>query len=472
MLSRRSFLRSSMAGAFPLLLPCGVLGENAPSKKIQIGVIGCGRIANGFDIPGIARNQDLATIVSVCDCDRLRAEAIREKVKNDFGTSPTLYGNYREMLANPAVDAVMICTPDFSHAEIAVNAALAGKDVYVQKPLAMTVFESRMIVRVFEKTGRIFHIGSQQRSEGKSTFGSQFRRAAEYVRDGRIGAVKTVEIGLPRDPKEPSDWPLSQPVPATFNWDAWQGRTPVAEYCELRSHPQGKDGKPNLNGRPGWMTVQCYDMGMIANWGAHHIDIAQWALNQESSGPIHIEGKAEYPKRRLWDVHDQLDVTMTYANGTRLHITNDTVYPNGVRFIGEKGWIFCSRSSQKATIDDRGAGGKHGRWRPLEASAQSLIEGEVAHPVVRNPHDHHRVWLESIRSRKPTNIPPETAHRTTTACILAYTAMKLARPLNWDPQAERYVNDEEANRTLELPERAPYGVRNALISAGFPIRAC
>jgi myo-inositol 2-dehydrogenase/D-chiro-inositol 1-dehydrogenase len=473
--SRRGFLAGAAAGAaslgFPALIPAGVLGAGAPSKKIQVGLIGCGRIAAGMDIPGLAQNADLATLVALSDCDRVRMAGMARKAEGLFGKEnlPVLSQSqdYHELLANPAVDAVMICTPDFCHAEICVAAALAGKDVYVQKPLTMSVYEGRKIVDVFAKTSRVFHIGSQQRSEGPSTFGPQFRKAVEYVRDGRIGKVLRIEVGLPRDPDEPSDWPLSEPVPPTFDYDRWQGRTPLAPYCRLRTHPQGKNGQPDFNGRPGWMTIQRYDMGMISNWGAHHLDIVQWALDAEASGPVAVVGSAEFPQRRLWDTHGKLDVTLTYASGTLVRIADESVYPNGVRFIGDKGWIFCSRGSAKAPPGDPVAAKRHGRWRPLDASDPALITGEVARPVVRNPLGHHRVWLQSILSRKPTNITPEAAHRSTTACILAYTAMNLKRPLKWDPAAERFIGDPDADKTLSLPERAPYGVRNALLRAGW-----
>ncbi|MBO4287119.1 MAG: Gfo/Idh/MocA family oxidoreductase [Kiritimatiellae bacterium] len=460
--SRRNFLLGGSCAAFPYLIPGTAWGANPPSEKIQVGVIGCGRIACSMDVPGIAQNSDLAVVTAVSDCDRIRAGYLKARAEAAFGTKVKTYARYRDLLADPSIDAVLICTPDFSHAEIAVAAALAGKDIYVQKPLAMSISEGRAIVETFARTGRIFHIGSQQRSEGRGTFGPVFRKAVEYVRDGRLGQIRSVEIGLPSDPSEPGDLPLRQPVPETFDWDAWQGRTPFADYCELRSHPQGKDGAPNILSRPGWMTMQCYDLGMIANWGAHHLDIAQWALNAGESGPVRVEGTAEYPKRRLWDVHGKLRVSLSYAGGTEVKIAGTDCYPNGVRFIGDNGWIFCSRTSQKALIPDPGAGGKHGRWRPLEASARNLIEGEVARPVARNASNHHRVWLESIKSRKPTNITPEEAHRSTSACILAYTAMKLGRPLTWNPSSERFAGDDDANRTLVLEERAPYGVLRLL----------
>ena len=467
--TRRIFVKAgALALGFPAIVPCRVLGKQSPSHKIQVAVIGCGRIAYGMDLPGLALNQDLATLVALSDCDRLRMAGMAEYAKKLYPKKNLpalrLAQDYREILADPAVDAVMICTPDFWHAEIAVAAMLAGKDVYVQKPLAMTIEEGRAIVETAKKTGRIFHIGSQQRSEGRNTFGPQFRKAVEYVRDGRIGKVLKVEVGLPFDPPEPKDIPLSEPVPATFDFDRWLGCTSLAPYCQLRTFPQGKGGKPDFLGRPGWMTIQAYDMGMIANWGAHHLDIVQWALDAEATGPVRVEGRAAYPKRRLWDTHGRLDVNLTYAGGTLVHVAGSDLYPNGTRFIGEKGWIFCSRGSAKALGSDPVADEHHGYWRPLEASAPALIQGEVAHPVCRNAIGHHRVWLESILSRKPTNILPEAAHRSTSACILAYTAVKLGRPLKWDPAAERFIGDGEANQTLSRPERAPYGVRNVLKS--------
>jgi len=458
-----------VAWGFPAIIPSRVLGSQAPSKKIQVGVIGCGRIAGGMDIPGLWHNQDLAVPVALADCDIKRLNTTRAKTARLYdGDLPDLklYQDYRALLADKTVDAVMICTPDFWHAQQCVEAAFAGKDVYVQKPLAMSVFESRTIVDVMRRTGRVFHIGTQQRSEGKSTFGPQFRKAAEYVRNGRLGRVRRVEIGLPQEPEEPADWPLVQPVPDTLDYDQWLGYTPAELYSELRTHPQGKGAEADF-GRPGWMTLRAYSMGMIANWGAHHIDIAHWGLDLEETGPIRIRGRAEFPKRRLWDVHGSLDMRLTYANGTELHIADNSVYPNGVRFIGEKGWIFCGRGSVKTLSNDPGAGGKHGRWRPLEASTKALIEGEVERPLPRNPGNHHRVWLECIRTRQPAPILPESAHRTTTACILAFTAMNLKRGLKWDPVAERFVGDDEANATLARPERAPYGVRNALRRTGW-----
>ena len=474
--SRRGFIRKGMAAGatlgVPAIVPARVLGQEAPSKKIQVGIIGCGRIAESMDMPGVWHNKDLATVVALSDPDAKRMGAMRGKMQKLFeGDLPEvkLYQDYTEMLADPSVDAVMICTPDHWHAQMCVEAAFAKKDVYVQKPLALSVFESRCIMDVVQKTGRVFHLGTQQRSEGRGTSGPQFRKAAEYVRDGRIGRVRRVEICLPGEPAEP-DWPLEQPVPDTFDFGLWLGCAPSAPYSELRTHPQGKNGAAADFGRPGWMSLEAYDMGMIANWGAHHIDIMQWALGMERSGPVKVASSTEFPKRRLWDVHGKLDVRMEYADGVAVHLADLNTYPNGVRFIGDDGWIFCSRESVKAISADPSAGGQHGRWRPLEASAASLIEGEVAKPLARNPGSHHRPWFEGIRSRQATNMPVETAHTSTVACIVAYIAMKQNRPLAWDPAAERFVNDAAANAMLTRAERAPYGVRNALKRAGWDLK--
>jgi myo-inositol 2-dehydrogenase/D-chiro-inositol 1-dehydrogenase len=473
-ISRRTFIHAGLlSGAalgFPTIIPSRVLGAEAPSKKIQVGIIGCGRIAGGMDIPGVWQNQDLATLVAFSDPDIKRIKATQKKSKELFnGDMPETkcYQDYKELLADPAVDAVMICTPDHWHAQLCIDAALAKKDIYVQKPMAMSIAESRMIADVVKKSGRVFHLGTQQRSEGKSTFGAQFRKAAEYVRNGRLGRIKRVEIGLPQDPQEPADLPLSQPIPETFNYDLWLGCAPQAPYCELRTHRQGEGDNVDF-GRPGWLTIQDYCMGMISGWGSHHMDIALWALNIGQT-PVVVSGKADFPKRRLWDVHGKLNLQYKYANGTILNIADDKLYPNGIRFVGEEGWIFCSRGSVKATISDPGAGGKHGYWRPLEASNKKLIEGEVDHPLTRNNSNHHRVWFDSIRSRQPTNTPIESAHESTVTCILGNMAMNLKRPLTWDPKAEKFTNDDAANVALSRPERAPYGACNALKKAGCSI---
>lgn len=472
-MKRRSFLKGGLAlGActFPTIIPARVLGQEVPSKKIQVGIIGCGRIANSMDIHGVWHNRDLARIVALSDCDAKRLNATRLSVAQRFGSQVDdikVYADYRALLADPTVDAVMLCTPEHWHAQQCVEAAFAGKDVYVQKPLAMSIYESHTIAAAMEGQKRVFHIGTQQRSEGVGTFGKQFRQAAEFVRSGRLGRLQRIEIGLPSDPPESKKAPLAQPVPSTLNYDRWLGATPAEVYSELRTHPQGKDDQVNY-GRPGWMVIQNYSMGMIANWGAHHIDIAQWAMGVEAV-PVAIEGHAEYPPRRLWDAHGRLDVSLRYSNGALMHIANEDTYPNGVRFIGENGWIFCSRGSAKATIADPGVGGKHGRWRPLEYSHADLVAGEPEVVLARNAFNHHRAWFEGILARKTTMISPHEACSSSVACVLAYNAMCLGRPLRWNAAKGRYRGDREANAMLARPERAPYGLQRTIKHHGWKV---
>ncbi|MEI6196880.1 MAG: Gfo/Idh/MocA family oxidoreductase, partial [Verrucomicrobiota bacterium] len=269
-LSRRHFLKASAIGALgaaagPLIVPSSLFGETAPSRKIQIAQIGCGRIARDMDLPGILKH-DIARIVAVCDLDSKRLADAKKLVegyyakKSGSATAVTVktFTDYRELLQMPGIDAVAISTPDHWHAELVIAAALAGKDVYVQKPLSMTLAEGRAVSDLIRAKGRIFQIGSQQRSN------TQFRTGCEMVRNGRIGRLHTVKIGLPSDPSgavEPE-----MPVPPNLNYDMWLGPTPQVPYTEKRVHPQ------NDYSRPGWLRIDSHCLGMITGWGSHHVD--------------------------------------------------------------------------------------------------------------------------------------------------------------------------------------------------------
>ena len=248
----------------------------------------------------------------------------------------TPYAQYRELLANKDVDAVVISTPDHWHALIAMDAVAAGKDVYLQKPASLTIAEGRALSDAVKKSGRIFQIGSQQRST------LQFRLAAELVRNGRIGRLKAVEIGLPGDPSG-NDEPV-MPVPSNLNYDMWLGSTPLVPYTENRVHPQLGYG------RPGWLRCEQFGAGMITGWGAHHIDSAHWGMGTELTGPVEIWGTAEFPARGLWNVHGPFKTEAVYADGVRMTVSGD--FPNGIKFIGTDGWIFVSRGNEAVTASD------------------------------------------------------------------------------------------------------------------------
>jgi len=460
--SRRKFLKTSMAGvtgalAFPTIIPSSVLGANAPSNNIHVAQIGCGRIANEMDMPGILR-QNLARIVVVCDLDSKRLAKAKERVEQfyakKYGSESAFevkaYGDYRDLLKDSSIDAVAISTPDHWHAEPVIAAALAGKDIYVQKPLSMTLAEGRVVSDTVQAKGRVFQIGSQQRSDSPWP---QFRRACELVRNGRIGKVHTIHIGLPTDPSG-KDEP-EMPVPPNLNYEMWLGSTPLAPYTENRVHPQEGFG------RPGWLRIESYCLGMITGWGSHHVDISHWGMDAELTGPIEADGRAEFPKHGLWNVHGPYHIELKYANGVTTVIDNK--FDNGVRFEGPEGWIFVSRGDAKATASDPAIT----KGKPIAASDPKILASEIGPNEIhlhKSP-DQHLDWLESIRSRKPGATSPEIAHRSTSACEIGWIAMKLGHKLRWDPVREIFLDDPEANALRSRAQRVPYGTDYVLKKA-------
>ena len=452
-ISRRSFVAASAkAGlatvAFPWIVPSSVFGKNAPSNRINVGAIGTGRISRIHDMPGIWQ-FDTAQIMAVCDLDSNRAEAARVLV-NDYYSKKngkpydgvTSYHDHQELLLNKDIDAVVISTPDHWHALATIHAVHAGKDVYLQKPASLTISEGRIMADAVKKSGRIFQIGSQQRSS------RQFRYAAELVRNGRIGDLKKVYVGLPGDPS--GDVEPEMPVPPNLNYDAWLGSTPLVYYTEKRVHPQvGFD-------RPGWLRCEQFGAGMITGWGAHHIDSAHWAMDTEYTGPIEVGGHADFPTHGLWDVHGIFRTEALYANGVTMVVSNEL--PNGIKFEGTKGWIFVTRGDYRVTASDPVPDGSG--VKPLDASDPAIIRSEIGpneiHLYVSD--DHHGNWLDSIRTRKPPITNAEIAHRACSTCLIHHIAMKLKRKVYWDPVAERFQHDDEANALLSRPQRAPYTI--------------
>ncbi|HYG24946.1 MAG TPA: Gfo/Idh/MocA family oxidoreductase [Verrucomicrobiae bacterium] len=451
-LSRRRFVQATAlattAVAAPLIIPARLLGADAPSNRIRVGHVGCGRIALSHDMPGVARSG-LADIVAVCDLDTRRGTAGREKAR-ELGASSgapqpevQVFRDYRELLAASNIDAVVISTPDHWHAEIALAAVRAGKDIYLQKPMTMTHEESVLLRDAVVKSGRVFQLGSQQRSWGPN---EQFRKACELVRSGRVGQLKRVEIGLPTDPTAP-DSP-EQPVPENLNYDMWLGPTPKVYYTEQRVHSQ-----TDIGSRPGWLRNDAYCLGMITGWGSHHFDTAHWGMNAELSGPSKVEGTGEFPKNKIWNVHGAYRIELTYPNNVQMVVSDK--FPNGIRFIGGEGWIFVSRDAQAATASDPTS--RATPLKPLDASNEKLLDPRGLAVEFQHSTSHHKNWLECVKSRKTTLVPAPVAHHANTACIVAWIAMKLGRPLNWDAKAENFVNDVEANAMLSRVERAPYG---------------
>lgn len=453
-MKRRKFLENTIKGAavagfgFPTIVPATVFGKNAPSNKINIGQIGCGRIGREHDMPGTLQH-DIARMVAVCDLDSNRLadgkvlieEFYKKKTGNTNYVDVKMYGDYREMLLNKDIDAVIISTPDFWHAQPAIEAALAGKDVYLQKPTSLTIAEGRLLSNIIQKKGTILQVGTQQRSS------PQFRIAAELVRNGRIGKLHTVKIGLPGDPSGPPA--PAMPVPKNLNYDMWLGSTPLMPYTETAVHPQVGYS------RPGWLRMEQFGAGMITGWGQHHFDSAAWGMDTEYTGPISVQATAEFPKSGLWNVHGDFMVKAEYANGITMYTSGG--FPNGIRYEGTEGWIFVSRGNYVASASDPVAIANSSK--ALDASDPKILKSVIGENEIHlyKSEEQHGNWLDCIQSRKQPISPAEIGHRTCSVCLISHIAMKLPRKLNWNPKTERFINDDEANKMLSRPQRKPYG---------------
>lgn len=450
-MNRRKFIKRTGAAAaaslvIPSIVPASVFGKNAPSNKILVAQIGCGRMGRG-DMNGVMQ-FDRSRMIAVCDVDSKRVKDGKKLVEDFYlkklgrhEVDVKMYGDYRELLQNPDIDAVVISTPDHWHAQPAIEAARAGKDIYLQKPTSLTILEGRQLSDAVHKTGSIFQIGSQQRSA------AQFRYACELVRNGRIGKVHTIKIGLPGDPG--GDEEPEMPVPSNLNYDMWLGSTPRAYYTEKRVHPQ------HDYSRPGWLRCEQFGAGMITGWGAHHLDIAHWGMGTEYSGPVEIEAEAKFPQSGLWNVHGDFKVTARYANGATMIVTGD--FPNGVRFEGTEGWIFVTRGNYQVTDSDPVTFDQN--RKSLDASDPKLLNSEIGDNELHLPisTNHYGNWLESAWNRQQPIAPVEVAHRSCSACLLGHIAMKLPGKLQWDPVNERFLNNDQANAMLSRPQRYPYG---------------
>jgi len=433
--TRRHFLRNSAAATAalltPTILPASVFGDQAPSERINVGCIGVGRMGRGDLREALGFKQ--VRVVAVCDVDAKRLNNAKQMVEAWYAertasgtyTGCTPYQDFRDLLERHDIDAVQIATPDHWHVLPAIAAARTGKDIFLQKPLSLTIQEGRALADTVRRYGRIFQVGSQQRSD------TRFRFACELVRNGRIGRLKTVRVGIGVDPGTDPTAPM--PVPTQLNYDFWLGPAPWAPYTEKRVHPQ------NGYGRPGWLRISDYGAGMITGWGSHHNDIAQWGMGTEYTGPVEIQGQAQFPKDGLWDVHGPFRIEYTYQNALKLICADTKKNKEGVLFEGTEGWVFVTR----------------GR---IDANPKSLLSSTIKPNEIHlyESTNHKANFYECVRSRKQTVAPAEIAHRSCTVCLLGDIAMRLGRKLKWDPQREQFINDPEANRLISRPMRSPW----------------
>ena len=416
-LTRRRFLRNSagLASAaltLPTVVPASVFGADAPSERIAMGCVGVGGQGSG-NMRGFNGKKN-CQIVAVCDVDT----GHRKRAADRMGLDPkSCYNDYRELLARTDVDAVSVGTPDHWHVPVSVAAVRSGRDVYCEKPLTLTIGEGRVLADEAKRYGRIVQTGSQQRSS------NNFRKACELVRNGRIGQLKTVEVGIPGNNKrcEPTWEP--EPVPAELDYDMWLGPAPWEPYHHQRCHYQ-------------FRFVLEYSGGQVTNWGAHHLDIAQWGMGTDDTGPVELIGKGEFPKTGLFTTATKVHFEGKYANGVRLICKTGGSH---TRFEGTEGWIQVSRGGMKCEP---------------ESLKDSNILPDEEH--LYESRDHKQNFLDCIKSRQQPICNAEIGHRSSSLCHLGNIAMLLKRPLRWDPVNEQFIDDSEANRMLWRPRRAPW----------------
>jgi predicted dehydrogenase len=417
-LSRRQFLSRSTAAttasaaalAFPQLLTRTVVGASAAREGVKVGVIGVGNQGKPLML------MNYQNVVAVCDVDRTRVDAAKKEIETRANRPCPSYTDYRKLLENKDVDAVIVATPDHWHALMTIHACQAGKDVYVEKPLSLHVHEGRVMVQVARRTGRIIQTGSQQRSDDK------FRLACELVRSGRIGKVRTVRVGIPGVNYSETTVPDSEPPPE-LDYDLWLGPAPFRPYNKNRVH---------YNFRFFWD----YSGGQMTNWGAHHLDIAQWGLGMDASGPVEIEGQAHFDKEGRYEVPIWGEIIYQYAQGPTMYCGQS--HRMGTTFEGERGTIHVNRGKLE--------------WFPAEAN-EPLTDQDTRLEVSKNHYDN---WYECIKSRKLPICDVEVGHRTAAVCHLGNIAMRLGRKIRWDPVTEKVVDDAEASRRLSYEYRAPW----------------
>jgi predicted dehydrogenase len=436
--SRRLFLKKSAGLAigvfgFPYLIrssALGLAGTVSPGNRLLMAQIGCGNMGTGNMQSFLGSGQDVQ-VVAVCDVDTRRALEKKRLVDEKYGNQDCrIYHDYRELLERESLDVISHAVPDHWHAAITLACAKKGLDMYGEKPFARTIREGRAMCEAIRRYELIWQTGSWQRSV------ADFRHAAQLVRNGRIGTVKYAEVGLPDGNLGPQ--PAIEPEPDFMNWPMWLGSAPWRPYQNFN----GKSGQAGGNGPHwDWRWIMDYSGGQLTDWAGHHIDIAHWGLNLERTGPVEIEGKGEYPSEGIYDVPYAYNFMCTYANGIQIRVANASQLPHGMGacWYGDKGWIFVSREK-------------------LQASDPAILQERIGpnEILLYRSQNHHRNFIDCVKSRKETIAPAEVAHRSISVGLLGEIAMLTGRKLRWNPQTEQFINDDDANRYLMRPCRAPW----------------
>jgi len=430
-MNRRLFLRHTALAAAPLILPGRLFGTGAPSRTLNLGVVGGGtrskaHIGNFSRIPGVR-------VVAVCDIWSERVEAAKDSVNKLNGdTYCKAYHDFRELIANPEVDVVTVAVPDHWHALVAVEAANRGKHIYLDKPFAYSVEEGRAIVRAVKRNGVILQHGTQQRSM------ASFQRATYLARHGYLGNIEKVYALSPVGPIGGD--PTQTELPPGYDYEFFTGPAPKTPfYRELALRP----------GTPAWYFTSVFGGGWVTAWGSHHVDSAQFAFGKDHEAPVMVEAEGKYPESGVFDTAYSWHAEFTYADGRKLiYLTTDRPEcpkaGGNIVIVGDKGWVAADRGkvwSNPASLVERA-------WPKGDPDLQLMDAGGET--------DHFKNFIEAIRTASRQNAPMEIGHRSTTLCHLTNIGIETQRLLRWDAQTESIVNDAQANRLLVRPMRAPW----------------
>lgn len=428
-LSRRRFLQHSAAAsaavAFPQVVTTRLFGQGAPSNRISLGLIGAGNIGVAH-LDTLLGLKDTVRVLGVCDVDRERRESSAARINQEYGSQDCRpYADFRELNRRREIDAVLICTPDHWHALNALDAIRQGKDVYIEKPLTLTIAEGRALVEEARQYGRVVQHGTWQRSM------KRFHDLVEFVRSGGLGQLQYVECLIGANNRHVGATWQPEPVPEGLDWDMWLGPAPWRPYTFNGCHYNFRFIAENASGQ-------------MTNLGAHCLDIGQWVLDMDRSGPVEIEGHGDYPSSGLFTTPTRVNVTFRYANGVPMYCRTDLAVSgnNTSRFFGERGWLDIGYSKMSASDPNL--------LRELQAPNK-----RVQVPSSKN---HYDDFFGAMRTRQRTIADAETAHRTTSVCNLGQIAMALGRKLRWDPAKEEFIGDEMANRLRSRPMRAPWSL--------------
>ena len=416
--SRRGFLAAGAGFGLLNVVPASVLGADAPSNQVTMALIGAGNMGMG-NMRAFLAMPDVR-VLAVCDVNRAKRENGKAEVDNRYGNRDcSTYRDFRDVCMRDDVDAVIVATPDHWHAVIGVYAANCGKDIYGEKPFSHDLREGRALVRAVERNGRVWQTGSWQRSRG------EMQRAVELVRNGRIGKIARVEVGLPSGGRGPAATP-GAPVPDGLDWDMWVGPAPERPF----------EGVYDWH----WRWVSDWGGGQLMDWIGHHGDIAQWGLGTDLSGPVSFEGSAPDDREGIYDTPKSYKIECEYANGVKMTVANDgNGVKMGTKWIGENGeWVWVNRGQFDASS------------RALRGSR--IEAGEIR---LKSP-GHQREFIDCVKSRAATLTPAEIAHRSASIGHLCRAAIAMGRKIAWDPAKERIVGDAAADRLLERPLRAPW----------------